>query len=80
MAINPNCRVRSVFPRAVVLSRQVGIFHFLRKPYFPPSLARSPGLADGASVLEDAAFGLPPHVVTVLLGGSGLILQLLNIV
>lgn len=66
MAINPNCRVCSVFPRAVVLSGQVGIFHFIRITYLPPSLARTTGLANGASVLEDAAFGLPPHVVVVL--------------
>ena len=59
MAINPNCRLCSVFPRAVVLSRRVGIFHFIRITYFPPSLVRTAGLADGASVLEDTTSGLP---------------------
>lgn len=67
-AINPNCRVCSVFPRAVVLSGWVGIFHFIWITCFPPSLARTAGLADAASVLEDAAFGLSPHLLMVLAG------------
>lgn len=34
MAITPNCGVCSVFPRAIVLSGRVGIFHFIKSRLF----------------------------------------------